>query len=145
MPAPELNTSSQPVRQPSRWRPLIILGCWVVGFVAFRFIIIEGTIFDQNFKPAWMQPSDDLFDVRKALDKADFNEAERILGKLLERQPRYGAAHERLGYVLLQKDQLEEALQHYRLAADYQPDKGEIASAIAIIKRRLSGGSAGGE
>lgn len=124
------------------WRPVLILLCFILGFVAFRYIIISGTLLDPKVEPRWTKENDDLLGVRKAMERGDPNEAERVLRKLLEHQPHYGAAHERLGYVLLQKHQLKEALEHYQIAGGYHPDHGEITRAIAIIKRRLAGGPA---
>lgn len=117
-------------------RSVFTLILFIFGFIAFRYIVIEGTLFDKDTEPSWMAPKDDLADARRAVQIADFNEAKRILNILIRKEPHYGAAHELLGYVYLQGDSYKQALEHYRIASLYHPDNGEIAKAIELIEQR---------
>jgi len=119
-------------------RAFMYLLFWIVGFVAFRYIVIDGTLFDEGTEPAWMAPKDDMHDVQRAIDIADFEEAKRILLLLIAKQPNFGAAHERLGYVHLQEDHFSLALEHYRIASAYHPDDGTISRAIDLAERRIT-------
>ncbi len=119
-------------------RPLLLFGLFLLGCAAFRYIVIDGTILDSEYKPAWLGEAGDMSDAHKAIASADFAEAKQILRTLIAKQPNYGSAHRQLAYVYLQQDLFELALRHYRVAADYHPDSGEIAEAIKLVERRIA-------
>lgn len=136
-PPASLPTHSEPERS-TYLRLVFILVLYTIGFLAFRCIVVDGTLFDKDAEPSWMAPKDDLSDARRAVQIADFNEAERILNILVRKEPNYGAAHELLGYIYLQRDRYEKATKHYRIALLYHPDEGGIAKAIELVQRRSS-------
>lgn len=116
-------------------RPLYVLACLIIGFFAFRALVINGTVIDGQTKPSWMDKRD-LYDAQDAMESANFAKAEEIARELIEKEPNYGAAHRLLGYLMLQRDELDRALHHYQIASQYHPDDGTIARAIDMIKQR---------
>jgi tetratricopeptide (TPR) repeat protein len=130
------------IQPPPSWvlilRPFLVLGCFVVGLIAFNKIVIEGSILDGKTMPAWSKDNIDLSNVRKAIRSADFAEAESILLKLIKKQPHFGEAHCMLGRLYLQQDRLDDAMRHYRIAHEYLPGEYELATEKNNIGDKLT-------
>ena len=125
-------------------RPILVLGCVIVGFVAFDRIITRGTIFDGETTPRWSDDGIDIYSAREAARSAEFPRAESILKELIHKEPRFGEAHRMLGHIYLQQDRLDVALQHYQIARQYLPGEDEPAAAIELITDRMSQQKAAG-
>ena len=109
-------------------RPIVILLCCVAGFYAFRVIILDYITGENEI---------DVYAARKQMEKGDFKQAEVILKQVLEKQPNFSIANKRLGFLYLQQDQLEKALEFYNKALPYSPESDDIEDTIALITKRL--------
>lgn len=114
---------------------LIFLTFFTLCVLVLRYIGLSDTFFTD---PRYLRErSDNLIKAGDAVNHGDFDEAEEILKRLIEKQPNFGLAHYRLGCVYLQKDRLDEALVHFEKAALYMPDSdGAIAKGIELVKAR---------
>jgi len=130
------------IQPPRSWvlivRPFLVLGCFLVGFIMFDRIIIQGSLLDGETTPKWSDDGIDLNSARKAICSADFAEAELILLRLVTKQPHFGEAHRMLGRLYLQQDRFDDALRHYRVARYYLPGDGEPAIAIEQITKKTT-------
>ncbi len=111
-------------------RPVFILLCCIIGFVAFRMIIID-KIMDRDLI--------DIYTARNKMEEGNFKEAKEILDQVLDKEPNYSLANRRLGFLYLQQDELEKALACYQKALKYSTDREEIESTIGLIKKRMEG------
>jgi tetratricopeptide (TPR) repeat protein len=115
-------------------RPVLILVCCVLGFVAFDRIVIRGTVFDGKTTPKWSGDGLDLSTARDAMRRADFEEASRILKQLLLKEPNHGEAHQLLGRIYLQTGDRQRALEHYEMGSRYLPGDRESERALEILR-----------
>lgn len=120
-------------------RPVLILVCFIIGFVAFRQLVIRGTIFDGKTPPAWSKDGIDISTARDAVRRAEFEEAKRILMQLIMKQPNHAEAHQMLGRIYLQTGDRARALKHYRVALSYWPGDRESERAVEILQAGSSG------
>jgi tetratricopeptide (TPR) repeat protein len=138
----EMQIGHKVIQPPPSWvlivRPVLVLGCFVVGLIAFNKIVIEGSVMDGRTVPAWSKDNIDLYSARKAIHSADFAEAESILLQLIKKQSNFGEAHNMLGRLYLQQDRPDDAMRHYRIARDYLPGEDEPANAIEKIEAKMS-------
>jgi DNA-binding SARP family transcriptional activator len=121
----------------------LILGCFIVGCVALRFIVIRGTFMDTDTTVKWSEDRIDLYEARNAMQKADFDGATRILNRLVERQPHYAEAHRMLGRIYLQRGDRQKAFKHYEIAEQYWPGDEESKHAVAALRTELTGQQGG--
>lgn len=139
-PRKDPKTSTAP---PPAWllllRPVLILGCFIVGFVALRMIVIRGTFMDTETTARWSEDRIDLYEARNALQRADFDGATKILNRLIERQPHYAEAHRMLGRIYLQRDDRQKALKHYEIAKRYWPGDEESRQAVEALRTEGDG------
>jgi hypothetical protein len=115
-------------------RPVLILACCVLGFVAFERIVIRGTVFDGKTTPKWSDDGIDLSSARDAMRRADFDQASRILKQLVLKQPNHGEAHQMLGRICLQTGDRQRALEHYTIALHYLPGDRESERAVELLR-----------
>ena len=111
-------------------RPIIILLCCVIGFLAFKMLIIESIVNSDRVY---------IYTAKLRMGEGNFNEAKEILDQVLAKEPNYSAANRTLGFLYLQQDELEKALACYQKAMKYSPDRKEIESTIRLIKGRMEG------
>jgi tetratricopeptide (TPR) repeat protein len=115
-------------------RPVLILACFVLGFVAFERIVIRGTVFDGKTTPRWSEDGIDITSARDAVRRADFDGASRILKQLILKQPNYGEAHQMLARVYLQTGDRQRALEHYKIALSNLPGDRESERAVEMLR-----------
>ena len=115
-------------------RPVLILVCFIVGFVALRMIVIRGTFMDTETTAKWSEDRIDLYEARNALQRADFDGATKILNRLIERQPHYAEAHRMLARIYLQREDRQKALKHYEIAQQYWPGDEESRHAVEALR-----------
>jgi len=117
-------------------RPLWILACFVLGFMALDRIVIRGSVFDPSTPSRWSDDGIDIISAREAMRRADFAQAGVILKELIAREPNHGEAHQLLGRLYLQKGQPDLALQHYKTARTYLPGDKESERAVEMLTAR---------
>jgi tetratricopeptide (TPR) repeat protein len=129
----------RPTRAPTpTWvqllRPVLVLICFIIGFVAFHRVVIRGTVFDGMTPPAWSKDGIDISTARDAARRADFEEATRILKQLIMKQPNHAEAHQMLGRIYLQTGDRTRALEHYQVALSCWPGDRESERAVEILR-----------
>lgn len=120
-------------------RPIMILVCFIIGFVAFQRIVIRGTVFDGKTPPAWSKDGIDITTARDAVRRADFPDAQRILKQLIMKQPKHGEAHQMLGRIYLQTGDRKRALEHYEVALSVWPGDRESERAVEMLRAESTG------
>ncbi|MHC4272024.1 MAG: tetratricopeptide repeat protein [Planctomycetota bacterium] len=85
--------------------------CKFIGLIAF-FVIIGANVKSDNDNN---QKSDkvDIYSARRQIREGDFEEAKEILTYILTKEPNYSTANEMIGFIYLQEDKLENALDFY--------------------------------
>lgn len=110
-------------------RPIFILLCCIVGFYAFRVIVLDYISGANDI---------DVYAARQQMEAGDFERAEEILKIILEKQPNLSSANKMLGFLYLQQDEHDNALTYYYKALQYSPESEDIENAIALIKARIN-------
>ncbi|MHC4272025.1 MAG: tetratricopeptide repeat protein, partial [Planctomycetota bacterium] len=80
-------------------RPIVILMCCIVGFYAFRVIVLDYITGENDI---------DVYAASKRMEEGNFEQAEEILIQVLSKQPNYSTANRMLGFLYLQQDRFEE-------------------------------------
>ena len=115
-------------------RPFLILGCTVMGFIAFRHFVVTDTLFDSNSEPKWSRERIDTYSARKLMSAGKYAEAVAILNTILADTPNHGCAHKYLGRIYLQRHEFDNARKHYLKAQTYCPGDEEPGIALTTIE-----------
>jgi len=134
-----IKEDSKPIRK-LRIIETIATWCTIILVTIFGLkFALKNTAYDNDDFNKRVRPNDNIFTAKGLVEQGDFDEAVARLNAILKKQPNYGEANLLLGYIYMQQDENQKALDCYKIAAKYHPDLGTIKSAIEILDAKLEG------
>ena len=132
---PELNRCLRERNARKKTGSFMSTVCLLLGMFAFFWIINTNLPADKDRH----QKSEkiDIYSARRQIGEGSFQQAKATLVQILARQPNYSTAQKLLGYIYLQEDDPEKALDHYQKARSYSEDPNQVDTVISLICQRM--------